>query len=231
MSTLIKLLVISLLLTACAPSIQNSVNADFVKSRTSALQQSEYVIQPGDQLEIKFFYNPELNELLTVRPDGRITLQLAQEVMAAGLTPAQLTVSLTNTYSKELANPGIAVIIRSFTSQRVYVDGEVNKPGMINLSSSMTVLQSIAEAGGFKNTARQGEVLIIRKSGEKKPLTIVVNLKDAIYGSDTGQDITLASYDIVYVPKSAIANINQFVDQYIRQNIPVNFGLSYGFGF
>lgn len=231
MSTFIKLIVISLLLTACAPSVQNSVNADYVKSRTSTFQLSEYVIQPGDQLEIKFFYNPELNELLTVRPDGRVTLQLAHEVMAAGLTPAQLTASLTTIYSKELANPGVAVIIRSFSSQRVYVDGEVNKPGMINLSSSMTVLQSIAEAGGFKNTARQGEVLIIRKSGEKKPLTIAVNLKDAIYGSDTGQDITLTPYDIVYVPKSAIANINQFVDQYIRQNIPVNFGLSYGFGF
>jgi protein involved in polysaccharide export with SLBB domain len=231
MTIYIKLLGILLLLSACSSSFQTRVDADFVKAHPSRLQTSEYVIQTGDQLEIKFFYNPELNELLTVRPDGRITLQLAHEVVAAGLTPAGLTESLTKTYSKELANPGIAVIVRSFSSQKVYVDGEVNKPGVLTLSSSMTVLQSIAEAGGFKNTAKQGDVLIIRKSGEKSPLTIVVNLKDAIYGSDTSQDIALAPYDIVYVPKSVIANINQFVDQYIRQNIPMNVGLSYGFGF
>jgi polysaccharide biosynthesis/export protein len=231
MTTYIKLLGILLLLTSCASSIQNSVSADYVRSHPNTFQMSEYVIQPGDQLDVKFFYNPELNELLTVRPDGRITLQLAHEVKAAGLTPAQLTESLTNKYSKELANPGIAVIVRSFTSQKIYVDGEVNKPGVLNLSSSETVLQAIAEAGGWKNTARQGQVLIIRKAGEQKPLTIVVDLSDAIYGSDPTQDITLAPYDIVYVPKSIIANINQFVDQYIRQNIPVNFGLSYGFGF
>lgn len=232
MYTIARLAVLFLLLTACAPTIQNAVTADYARSQAPTYPLKEYIIQPGDQLDVKFFYNPELNEpLLTVRPDGRISLQLAPEIMAAGLTPAQLTDVLIKSYAKELANPGISVIIRSFSAQRVYVDGEVNRPGMVNLTGQMTTLQSIAEAGGFKDSARKGEVIIIRKTVDKKPLTIVANLEDAQYGADKSQDITLAPYDIIYVPKSAIANVNQFVDTYIRRNVPIPFGVSYGVGY
>jgi polysaccharide biosynthesis/export protein len=231
MSTIVKLVVFFLLLTACAPTIQNAVTADYARSQAPTAPLKEYLIQPGDQLDVKFFYNPELNEpLLTVRPDGRISLQLAPEIMAAGLTPAQLTAVLTKSYAAELANPGISVIIRSFSAQRVYVDGEVNRPGMVNLTGQMTILQSIAEAGGFKDSARKNEVVIIRKVADKKPLTIVANLEDAQYGADKNQDITLVPYDIIYVPKSKISNVNQFVDLYIRKNIPIPFGFSYGLG-
>jgi protein involved in polysaccharide export with SLBB domain len=111
------------------------------------------------------------------------------------------------------------------------VAGEVNKPGMVNLTGPMTVLQSIAEAGGFKDSARKSQVIIIRKSPEKAPVTIVTDLEDAVYGDNKVQNIALAPYDIIYVPKSAIANVNQFVDLYIRRNIPIPFGLTYDVGF
>ncbi len=231
MSTFIKLLVISMLLTACAPVAQNFITADSAKSQASSAPLKEYVIQPGDQLEIKFFYNPELNELATVRPDGRISLQLIPEVTAAGLSPAQLTDLLTKHYSKELANPGIAVIVRLFSSQRVHVDGEVNKPGMVSLIGPTTVLDAVAEAGGFKDSARKDEVIIIRKTADKKPMTIVANLKAAISGADKSQDIQVQPYDIIFVPRSKIGDVNAFVDLYIRRNVPIPFGLTYGFGF
>ena len=77
-----------------------------------------YTIQPGDVLDIKFFYNPELSEHVVVRPDGRITLQLAKEVLAAGLTPEQLTRSLTDRYSQDLAHPEIAVFVRELAPER-----------------------------------------------------------------------------------------------------------------
>jgi len=86
-----------------------------------------YIIQAGDQLDIKFFYNPELNDSVTVRPDGKISLQLVDEVQAAGQTPAQLDDFLTEKYAKELRKPVITVIVKSFASQRVYVGGEVNR--------------------------------------------------------------------------------------------------------
>jgi len=219
----------TILLTAC--TAKNIVTADPAGTQPASYPMKEYLIQTGDQLDIKFFYNPELNEQAIVRPDGRISLQLAPEITAAGLTPAQLTDVLVKSYEKELANPGITVMVRSFSSQRVYVDGEVNKPGMVNLAGPLTVLQSIAEAGGFKDTAKPSQVIVIRKTQDSKPLAIAVNLEDVRNAAFGSQDILLAPYDIVYVPKSAVANVNQFVDQYIRRNIPIPFGVTYGIGY
>jgi len=226
MSTTVKLVIACLLLSACA-TVQDPVTPDSAKALIPSYPARDYILQPGDQLDVKFFNNPELNELLVaIRPDGRISLQMAPEVMAAGLTPAQLTEQLTKIYEKELVNPGIAVIVRSFTGQRVFVDGEVFKPGMVNLVGPLTALQSIAEAGGCKETANLSQVIIIRRTADKKIVNIVANLKDAVYGVNREQDVALAPYDIVYVPRSGISNVNLWVDQYIRRNIPIPFGFN-----
>jgi protein involved in polysaccharide export with SLBB domain len=178
-------------------------------------------------MDIKFFYNPELNEQVTVRPDGRISLQLAHEIMAAGLTPAELTDLLTRTYSSEVDKPEITVIVRSFSGQMVYVDGEVNKPGMLNMIAPMTVLQSLSQAGGVKDTAKRDEIVIIRQGLDNKPVVLLMNMEKVIDGTETSQDLTLMPFDIVYVPKSNIANVNIWVDQYIRKNIPMGIGFGY----
>ena len=178
-------------------------------------------------MDIKLFYNPELNETVTVRPDGLISLQLAKEIPAASLTPAELTETLRTRYARELYRPEIAVIMRSFAGQRVYVDGEVNQPSFLPLSTNMTVLQSIAMAGGLKDSARAQEVAVIRRGPQGEPQVFQVDLTRARDGSDTGQDVALIPSDVVYVPKSAIANVNVWVDQYLRKNLPVGFGLSY----
>ena len=184
--------------------------------------------QIGDQLDIKFFYNPELNEQVIVRPDGRISLQLIPEVVANGLTPAALTRHLTEQYSKDLKQPQLTVIVRAFGSQRVFVDGEVGKPGLIPILGEMTALQAISEAGGMKETARTGEVIVIRRGAANKPIAFVVDLKKAHNGTDLTQDVSLAPFDIVFVPRSHIANVNVWMDQYIRKNIPIPFTLQYG---
>jgi polysaccharide biosynthesis/export protein len=188
----------------------------------------EYRIQPGDQLDVKLFYNPELNEQLTVRPDGRITLQLVNDVVAAGLTPAQLTATLTKAYSGELRNPKVAVILRTSVADRVYVDGEVNRAGLIPLIGPTTILQSISQAGGMKETAKTGEVILLRKMEDNKVTPFRVVLDDAFKGTAEGNDIYLRPNDIVFVPKSTIADVNTWVDQYIRRNIPIPLGLSVG---
>lgn len=229
MSTLlVKILIITVFITAC--TTHNIASVKHMDSVATSTPLKEYLIQPGDQLDIKFFYNPELNDLVIVRPDGRISLQLASEIPAAGLTPAQLTATLEKSYAKELANPGITIIVRSFSSQRIYVDGEVNKPGMVTLLGPLTVLQSISEAGGLKDTANASQVLIIRKSQDNKPQAIEVNLDEIRNAADGSENILLAPYDVVFVPKSTVANINQFIDQYIRRNIPIPFGVTYGLG-
>jgi polysaccharide biosynthesis/export protein len=188
---------------------------------------TEYRIQPGDQLDIKLFYNPELNEQLTVRSDGRITLQLVNDVVAAGLTPSELTSVLTKAYATELTNPKIAVIVRASIADKVFVDGEVNRAGLINLVGPMTVMQSRSQAGGLKDSAKSEEIIIIRKAADNKYIPMKVNLKRVMEGVDTTQDIKLNPSDIVFVPKSTISNINTWVDLYIRKNIPLPIGLGY----
>lgn len=188
-----------------------------------------YVIQAGDQLDIKFFYNSELNEQITVRPDGHISLQLVNDIQAAGLTPEQLTQSLVGIYSKELRKPEIAVIVRSFSSQRVWVDGEVGKPGVVNLTGRTTVLQAVSEAGGLKETARAHEVVIIRRNAESRPVALTLDLTKPIKGADRGEDLLLMPYDVIFVPRSRIANVNRWMDLYIRKNIPITFGYLTGF--
>lgn len=220
-------LILLLLLSACGTAVKNPTPVVYPDAQAFPLPMQEYRIHVGDQLDIKFFYNPELNEQVTVRPDGRISLQLVHEIIAAGMTPAELTDLLTEKYATEIKKPEITVIVRSFSAQKVHVGGEVNNPGILDLIGPLTVLQSISRAGGFKDTARIQEVIVIRRKADFKPQVITINLEKAVNGTDISQDIILNPYDIVYVPKSSIANLNQWVDQYIRKNIPIPFGFGY----
>ncbi len=214
--------------SACTPSIvpksPTSVGAPGTElGQVGPTLMKEYVIQPGDELDVKFFYNADLNESITVRPDGRISLQLVGETMAAGLTPQTLTNILTKEYDRELKRPDITVIVRSFGA-RVYVDGEVEKPGELELNGPLTVMQAISRAEGATEKAWQ-EALVIRRIQGKQPLIIPVDINAVLTGTDFTQDIGLMPFDIVYVPQSPIANVNQWVHQYIRANIPIGFNL------
>jgi protein involved in polysaccharide export with SLBB domain len=226
----VEFILFTLLFTACATTVRNPVHLPPAATSQPA-QVAEYRIQSGDQLDVKFFYNPELNEQLIVRPDGRISLQLANDIMAAGLTPLELTDLLKKKYSAEIDKPEIVIIVRTFTSQRVFVDGEVNKAGLVPLIEPMTVLQSISQAGGIKDTAWLNGVIVIRRTPGNKLITMQLDLVKAINNSDISEDVTLRSNDIVYVPKSTIANINVWVDQYIRKNIPMSAGVTYGINY
>ena len=203
---------------------------DAQATSTETQKAPEYLIQPGDQLDIKFFYNPELNETVSVRPDGKISLQLLDDVQAAGLSPSQLDDFLTLEYGKELKKPVVTVIVRSFTGQRVYVGGEVNKQGLINLTGGMTPLQAIFDAGGFKETAKLEGTIIIRKGPDNRPIPMPMDLKKALYGGTDGAGFQLQPYDIVYVPKTFIAEANKFVNQYIERLLLFR-GVSLGFSY
>jgi protein involved in polysaccharide export with SLBB domain len=223
---------LSLFLSVCSHAVAQAPPGGpmraFAAPPPSSVPEQEYRIAVGDQLDIKFFYNPELNEQVIVRPDGRISLQLIPEVVAAGMTPAALTRHLTEQYSKDLKQPQLTVIVRGFGSQLVFVDGEVGKPGMVPILGAMTALQAISQAGGMKETARAGDVIIIRRGAPSKPVAFAVNLKKARTGTDLTQDVSLAPFDIVYVPRSRVSNVNVWLDQYIRRNIPLPFSLNYG---
>ena len=213
------------LLAACAPnSVINPASISQMDQQSRAYPQKEYVIAAGDTLDIKFMNNPEFNEIgVPVRPDGRLSLQLAPEVKAAGLTPGQLRDQLTQKYASELKKPEITIIVRGFSDQKIFVDGEVLLPGVVGLKGPTTVMRAIAQARGLRETARISNVIVIRKDFEGKPMAANLNLSNVINGTDLSQDIYLMPYDIVYVPKSNIARVNKFVDEYINRVVPGGF--------
>lgn len=223
----IFMIIFMIVLSACATKVVNPVPTTAALSSLPT-RSSEYRLQIGDQMDVKFFYNPELNETVIVRPDGRISLQLANDIVAVGLTPQQLMDQLKKKYSAEISKPEIAVIVRTFTAQRVFVDGEVNKAGLVALNDPMTVLQSISQAGGIRDTALLDGVILIRRTADNKVVAMQLNLEKALDNTDMSQDVTLRPNDIVYVPKTTIANMNVWVDQYIRRMIPGQLGVTYG---
>ncbi len=213
--------------TGCLPNIRanDPLSPASLENKTGEILYDEYRIQPGDILDIKFFYNKEFNEDgLPVRPDGRISLQLAHEIMAAGLTPEELTKSLAKKYASVLKNPEITVILRSF-AHRIYVDGEVESPGELEVAGPVTALQAIARAGGAKQSAQIDQVIVLRRSITGNAQVFELNLEDALTGEDLSQDLALLPQDIVYVPLLGIANVNKWVDLYLRKNIPFNAGV------
>jgi protein involved in polysaccharide export with SLBB domain len=213
-------------LTACSSNRALEKSAELPTAPPPPVLQP-YSIQPGDELDIKFFYNPELNEVVFVRPDGMITLQLIDDVKVAGMTPSELDELLTKKYSKELRKPVLSVIVRTFSGQRVYVGGEVDRPGLITLVPGMHPIQAVLQAGGFRETAKPDATILIRKGPENRPIPVRLDLNAAMFGSGSAANFELRPDDIVYIPKSNIAKVNQFVDDYIRGILMFN-GWSFG---
>jgi polysaccharide export outer membrane protein len=224
---LIILSIIALSLAACAPNTvvnPTPISQMDKQARSYSQEPKEYVIEVGDTLDIKFMYNAEFNELaVPVRPDGRISLQLAHDVPAAGLTPTQLRKTLNEKYTAELKKPEIAIIVRTFGGHKVFVDGEVVFPGPVDFKGRMTLFQAISQARGLRETARLSNIIVIRKDFEGKPMAANLDMRKIINGTDLSQDIALMPYDIVYIPKSHIANWLKFVDEYINRAVPGGF--------
>jgi protein involved in polysaccharide export with SLBB domain len=177
---------------------------------------AEYNIQQGDQLDVKFYFNPELNESVSVRPDGRISLQLIGDITARGLTSTQLGSAIAKAYSQELRQPEVTVIVKSFANQQVYVGGEVEREGPVDLSGGLNAFQAVIRAGGFKETAKPEAAILIRKGPDGRPLVYRIDLEEAV-DQPFKAEVQLQPFDIVYVPKTFIAEADKFIDQYIQK--------------
>ncbi len=185
-----------------------------------------YRLAPGDRVGLRFFYTPELDLELEIRPDGRISIPLAQGIEAAGKTPEELAAELEEIYDAELVTPRIAVIAQTFGAWSVHVDGQVAEPGRVPLTHGLTLLDAISEVGGALDSAYRKQVLVLRRTPEGTAV-VVSNLERALSGGEPWQNIALHPRDIVYVPRSSISNVNSWVERYVRLNLP--FSVSYGF--
>jgi polysaccharide export outer membrane protein len=195
-------------------------------------RQSLYHILVGDVLALRLMLNPELNEDVTVRPDGHISTTLVSDAVASGLTVPQLTADLRRDYAKDLKDPRLNVVVKSFAPTRVYVGGEVNNPGeFVTVGPTLTLSQAIARAGGLKTqTADDAKIYIIRRGPGDRPEMLSTSYNKVMRGRDPMADVRLAPYDLVYVPRSGVAEVYNFLDQYFLQFVPVNWGFSYVVG-
>ncbi len=187
-----------------------------------AAKAGPYVIAPGDTLDVRFFFNPELNEQnVQVRPDGGISLQMAGAVLVAGKTIDQASRDIETLFAKEVKTARVSIQVRGFGSQKVYVAGEVPRPGQISLTAPMSALAAISDAGGITKLGNRDRVILIRKAEDGSPTRIPLTLFAA--GQPTPQALTpLQPFDVILVPESRIARADRWVDQWIRQLIPGN---------
>jgi polysaccharide export outer membrane protein len=164
-----------------------------------ATDDPNYMIGAQDVLDISVWKEPEVSRTVPVRPDGKISLPLLNDVQAAGLTPSQLAAQLTESLKKFVANPQVTVIVTTINSQRVYIMGEVIRAGAYPLLPGMTVLQGLSSAGGFTQFANLKKIYVLRQENGKQ-VKLPFNYKEVVGGKNPDQNITLKAGDTIVVP-------------------------------
>jgi len=185
-----------------------------------------YRFFPGDEIEITVFSAPELSRVVVVGPDGRIAMPLIGAVRAADLTAEQLHDALVAAYAEQLRMPELTVTPRSYASRQVFVGGEVARPGIYEMPANIDAFQAVALAGGFLPSARRGDVLVLsRANGTAEVREVDLSARAMRRGFPDAQP--LQRYDVVYVPRSRISQVNLFMQQYVRDALPVQFSFYY----
>jgi len=176
-------------------SAGNEIGAAVIPATTDP----SYVIGPEDVLDVNVWKEPDMTRVVPVRPDGKITLPLINDVQAAGSTPQQLASAVTEKLHKFLTEPQVTVIVTQINSQRVFVVGEVLRAGAFPLVPGTTVLQALASAGGFTTFANVKKIHVMRTVNGKH-IEIPFNYREVLKGDNPDQNIKLEPGDTVVVP-------------------------------
>lgn len=197
-------------LLAFAQPVRTAADAN-VSSRSP---DAGYRIRQGDKLSVKFLYHPELTDTaLVVRPDGFISLQLIDDVKAEGMTVSQLKKHLEKAYEEILLTPIITVTLVEYVPPRVFIGGQVNKPGRYDLREAQTLIQVIFLAGGFTREANRRMVLHARPNGGNRDWHFQsANVLKILNRKGEEKDIVLQDGDYIFIPDSKISQINKAVE-------------------
>lgn len=174
---------------------------------------------PGDELTVRFFYHPQLDETLIVSSDGKIYLQLIGEIHAAGLRIPELAQSIRDNYADVLKDPEVTVVLKSLGTREFFIGGEVKNPGAFPLRPQTSLAQAIMIAGGLLPTANPRQIFVFRKSADDSLDVKVFDFKEMVKQKRL-EAIYLAQFDVVYVSPTLIAEVDKFVEQYINKVIP-----------
>lgn len=205
------------------------------------------VLKEGDYFDLRFVYNPELNIGVRIPAGGIVSLPVIGDICAVGKRPEEFRRELVRIYSRYIKKPDIALLVGDTTARKLYVEpryvavtltrstaqeifvgGEITSPRVVKLDGRLTVLQAIMRAGGPKDTSDLSRVVILRRGQFDRPEWIQTNLAEPIKGHSIQNDIVLRGGDVVVVPKTGIAKLNQWVREYIRDLLPIpgSFGIN-----
>lgn len=165
----------------------------------AATEDPNYIIGAQDILDISVWKEPELTLSVPVRPDGKISIPLLNDVQAAGLTPTQLAMRITTDLKKYVTNPQVTIIVTQINSQRIYILGEVGRAGAYPLLPQMTMLQALSSAGGFTEFANLKKIYMFRMENGKQ-VKYPFNYKDVINGKRQDENVVLRAGDTIVVP-------------------------------
>lgn len=199
----------------CAPSAPSLSGANVVAGGVPLT--SEHVLAPGDEFELRFPFYPDLNDRVTIGPDGRLSLQLVNTVALSGLTTADATKLLNDRYATVIREPQATITVRAYAPQLIFVDGWVTNPGLVRSDVPLTVSRAIAQAGGSKTGAHLDGVLVLRRTPDG--IVHYYQVAQGNYAGAGGEDPLLSSYDVVYVPKNLLGSLNDFLANYVK-NVP-----------
>jgi polysaccharide export outer membrane protein len=187
----------------------------------------EYLLYPGDEIEVATPTAPELTRTVKVGPDGRIALPLIGQVMAADRSLAELNATLAQAYATQLVRPVVEVTLKAAGPLKVFVGGEVGQPGVFDMPGDIDALQAVIMAGGMKPTAKTGKVVIIRRGPGGRPMVRTIDLGRAARGRAGAAPTPLRRFDVIFVPRSSLAEIGAFMTT-LREALPVSFSYNLG---
>ncbi len=170
-----------------------------------------YLLRVGDIIEINFRFTPEFNQILTIQPDGYISLRELADLHVAGKTTPELAQMLQKKYSGILKDPVIDVVLKEFEKPYFIAQGELGKPGKYELRGDTTVLQAIGIAGGINEKAKHSQVLLFRQISDQWVSVKKLDMKEMLATADLSEDLHLRPGDMIYVPKNTLSKIKDFI--------------------
>lgn len=223
----IPLIAVVALAAACTSAPAPSQTFPTASWRFEDGQDAPYLLAPGDTLELTVHTAPELNRTVEIAPDGRVRLPLIGAVAAAARTPEAVERLIGEAYRSQLRSPQVELVVSDFGSQQIFVGGEVANPGLFDLPGQIDPLQAIIMAGGRTNSASPRHVYLLRRLPGGEMHTAIVDMREGLAHPAAADWLALRRFDVVYVPRSGIARQNLFVQQYIRDALPIEFSLFY----
>ena len=196
---------------AAAPQPEANPASTSTTDKSFPERYPRYKLEPGDSFDIAFELSPEFNQLVTVQPDGFVTLRGVGEVQVKGQTVPELTATLRNAYGKILNDPIINVVLKDFEKPYFIADGQVAKPGKYELRGDTSLTQAIAMAGGFLDTAKHSRVVLYRKAPEGWYKAEIIDVKKMEKQADLHEDRQLRAGDMLFVPKNGFSKVRAFV--------------------